>query len=102
MPIYEYSCPDHGLFEDQRPMSRSGEPSLCPECRADAPRVLSLTRTNLVPRSQAIARARNEKSQHAPELRRVDPAARAARPGPRRPLQVSHGSRPWVLEHGGG
>jgi putative FmdB family regulatory protein len=106
MPIYEYSCPDHGLFEDQRPMSRSADPSACPKCRADAPRVLSVTRTSLVPRAHAIARSRNEKSQHAPEVRHVAPGAHAApsgaAAGPRRPLQVSHGSRPWVLEHGGG
>jgi len=98
MPIYEYECTEHGLFEAERPMRRSAEAGECPACQAAARRVLSATRTTLVPRASAIARDRNEKSQHAPELRRSEAGAapRAARPT----LQASHGSRPWVLEHG--
>jgi len=97
MPIYEYECTEHGLFEAERPMMRSAEANECPACHGAARRVLSTTRTTLVPRASALARDRNEKSQHAPELRRVEaPAA----PRPSRPaLQASHG-RPWVLEHG--
>jgi putative FmdB family regulatory protein len=98
MPIYEYECSEHGLFEAERPMRRSAEAGECPACQGSARRVLSTTRTALVPRSSAIARDRNTKSQHAPELRRSEagPAPRAHTPL----LQASHGSRPWVLEHG--
>lgn len=99
MPIYEYQCADHGLFEAERPMVRSAEPAACPACAGQARRVLSATRSSLVHRASRIARDRNERSQHAPQLR-----SRAEPPPARRPvqrgLQVSHGSRPWVLEHG--
>jgi putative FmdB family regulatory protein len=98
MPIYEYECSEHGLFEAERPMRHSAEPCACPACRGPARRVLSTTRTTLVPRASALARDRNERSQHSPELRRVE--ARAA-PRPSRPaLQASHGGRPWMLGHG--
>lgn len=96
MPIYEYECTDHGLFEAERSMLRSAEPSPCPHCQGSARRVLSATRTALVPRASARARDRNERSQHEPALRRAEGAPQRA-PGPR--LQASHG-RPWCLEHG--
>lgn len=99
MPIYEYQCTDHGLFEAERPMARSAEPAECPACSGAARRVLSAPRTALVPRATRTARDRNEQSQHAPQLlsrQTTQPARRPARPA----LQVSHGSRPWVLEHG--
>jgi putative FmdB family regulatory protein len=97
MPIYEYECNEHGLFEAERAMLRSAEPSPCPRCQATARRVLSSTRTALVPRASGIARERNERSQHTPELRRVEHAPQQRATPPR--LQASHG-RPWCLEHG--
>jgi len=97
MPIYEYECTEHGQFEAERPMRRSGEPGECPVCLGAARRLLSATRTRLVPRAASLARDRNEKSQHAPELR---PAAAPRPKGLRkRPLQAGHG-RPWMLGHG--
>lgn len=95
MPLYEYECSAHGLFEAERPMQRSKEAHECPACQRPARRVLSTTRTTLVPRASAIARDRNEKSQHAPEVRRMEKTAAARRPA----LQAAHG-RPWMLGHG--
>jgi putative FmdB family regulatory protein len=103
MPIYEYDCPEHGLFEELRPMQRSSEGAPCPTCTGASPRVLSATRTNLVPRATSIAHARNEKSQHAPEVRshghhhHHHPAGKKPQPGK---LQAYQGKRPWVMEHG--
>jgi putative FmdB family regulatory protein len=107
MPIYEYECREHGLFEQTRPMHRSAEGASCPECTAASPRVLSVTRTSVVPRAASIAHARNEKSQHAPELcthaqhrhvqHRHEQPKRPRRPGQ---PQVYRGKRPWVMEHG--
>lgn len=102
MPIYEYECRDHGLFEEMRPMQRSREGADCPRCEASSPRVLSATRTNLVPRAVSVAHARNEKSQHAPEL---CTHAEHRRPDTRKPRRsgqahVYRGKRPWVMEHG--
>jgi putative FmdB family regulatory protein len=101
MPIYEYECLEHGLFEELRPMLRSSEGASCPECAAASPRVLSATHTNVVPRAVSIAHARNEKSQHAPEV--CTQGHHHPKPKiPRRPgqAQVYRGKRPWVMEHG--
>ncbi|MEY2933248.1 MAG: hypothetical protein RL033_3997 [Pseudomonadota bacterium] len=98
MPIYEYQCDAHGLFEAEHPMSCSAQPAACPACAGASRRVLSATRTTLVPRASRVARDRNEQSQHAPQVRQRAAAPPLDRPRPR-PLQVSHG-RPWVLEHG--
>jgi putative FmdB family regulatory protein len=104
MPIYEYECSQHGVFDELRPMSRSAEGAECPACRSLAPRVLSATRTNVVPRSTSTAIARNEKSQHAPDVRghghgHGTPGHHHAKPKPGQ-LQAYRGARPWVMEHG--
>lgn len=103
MPIYEYECGQHGLFEELRPMSRSGESAACPDCAVPSPRVLSPTRTNVVPRAVSVAHARNEKSQHSPEVCSHAHGHHRDRPkAPKRPgqLQAYRGKRPWVMEHG--
>jgi putative FmdB family regulatory protein len=103
MPIYEYECVEHGLFEEMRPMTRSSEGADCPACALSSPRVLSATRTNCVPRAVSIAHGRNEKSQHAPEVctpghhHHPRSTKQAKRPGQ---AQVYRGKRPWVMEHG--
>jgi putative FmdB family regulatory protein len=102
MPIYEYECLEHGLFEELRPMHRSAERADCPECATASPRVLSTTRTNVVPRAVSVAHARNEKSQHAPEVctHAHDHRAKPHRPARQGQAQVYRGKRPWVIEHG--
>jgi putative FmdB family regulatory protein len=102
MPIYEYECREHGLFEELRPMQRSREGAECPRCDAASPRVLSATRTNLVPRAVSVAHARNEKSQHAPELctHGHPQHPRSQKPKRSGQPQVYRGKRPWVMEHG--
>jgi putative FmdB family regulatory protein len=101
MPIYEYECSQHGVFEELRPMQRSAEGAECPTCQALARRVLSATRTSLVPRAVSTAIGRNEKSQHAPEVstrgHHHPPHPKPSRPGQ---AQVYRGPRPWVMEHG--
>jgi len=100
MPIYEYECTEHGLFEEMRPMQRSGEAADCPTCAASAPRVLSATRTNLVPRAVSIAHARNEKSQHSPHVCTSGCSHGKPKQPKRTQAQVYRGKRPWVMEHG--
>jgi putative FmdB family regulatory protein len=99
MPIYEFHCTAHGLFEELRPMQRSAEAATCPRCDGPSPRVLSTTHTTQLPRAVALAHARNEKSQHSPDVRSPTPKQRSAHgTGPR--LRAHHGPRPWVIEHG--
>ena len=97
MPMYEYQCHVHGVFEAVRPLQRAAEPEPCPGCGASAARILSAPRLAQVSASERIARDRNERSRHEPRV------ATSKRPSPTRErpaLQASHGSRPWVLEHG--
>lgn len=42
MPLYEYYCQDcHGIFELFRQMMEASEPSPCPVCDREAPRIMS-------------------------------------------------------------
>ena len=115
MPIYEFQCTQHGLFEEIRPMRRSAEPATCPDCGESARRVLSVPRLAQLPRAVSSAHARNEKSQHSPEHRqgskKLQDSANghgnpnrhdglAHRQGERQRLHTHPSSRPWVLEHG--
>jgi putative FmdB family regulatory protein len=98
MPMYEYQCRAHGVFEAVRSLSEAAQPEPCPACGASAKRILSAPRLAQVGASERIARDRNEKSRHEPRL--ASPERRPAPARERPPLQASHGSRPWVLEHG--
>lgn len=100
MPIYEYECTEHGIFEEMRPMQRSGEAADCPACQERSPRVLSATRTNLVPRAVSVAHARNEKSQHSPHVCSSGCGHSRTKAPKRTEPQVYRGKRPWVMEHG--
>ena len=100
MPIYEYECSEHGVFEELRPMQRCAEPADCPSCAQSAPRVLSVTRVRQVSHAVGVAHERNEKSQHSPHVC----SSGCAHGKPRAPKstqpQVYRGKRPWVMEHG--
>lgn len=41
MAIYEHGCPEHGTFEEERPMAQSSRKAKCPQCGKPAPRVMS-------------------------------------------------------------
>jgi putative FmdB family regulatory protein len=105
MPLYEYECQDHGVFELLRALSEYAAPAACPACAVPASRVVSIPQLACLSRATRTAIDRNEQSRHEPRLVRgcADPAhpahpvsKQAARPK----LQRSTGSRPWVIEHG--
>jgi putative FmdB family regulatory protein len=97
MPLYEYDCRRHGVFESMHSISEATAPEPCPSCGEDAPRILSAPRLACVEPSERKARDRNEKSRHEPRLVRKP----ASPLGSERPaLRSSHASRPWCLEHG--
>ncbi|HVZ31527.1 MAG TPA: zinc ribbon domain-containing protein [Polyangiaceae bacterium] len=104
MPVYEYECGDHGVFELLRSIAERAEPAPCPSCAREAPRVVSVPHLSGMARPNMIAHARNERSRHEPRhVHAGHTHARApaqAIPERRPALQRSTGSRPWVLEHG--
>jgi putative FmdB family regulatory protein len=94
MPLYEYECRDHGVFEQSRRVAEALEDAPCPSCTRDAPRIVSMPSLACMERSQVKARDRNERSRHEPTVVRRETAA----PTERRPLR-SGGGYPWALGH---
>ena len=109
MPIYEYECNGHGVFELERTLSESRLEGECPRCSTGCRRILSVPRLAALPQNTRIAHERNERSRHEPKL-----AVRGAGVhSPGSPHGQSHrhaastggakryaGPRPWVIEHG--
>lgn len=40
MPVYEYACGAHGVFEAVQPMDAYDQPTSCPSCGERSPRVM--------------------------------------------------------------
>lgn len=69
MPLYDYKCPEHGVFQELAAMADHEKPSFCPQCQTMSARIV------LIPpaiaqmiKEKKEAMERNEKSQHAPEF----------------------------------
>lgn len=92
MPIYEFSCPKCGPFEERRIFAQAGDPARCPFCNSTARRVYTVP--NLVATSGpvAAARLRDEKSAHEPEVIHRDGASKDE---PTRPVMGESHVRPW-------
>jgi putative FmdB family regulatory protein len=96
MPIYEYECAAHGVFELSRPMFEASLGAACPECTETAPRILSAPNVACLAAWQSQAHARNERSQHEP--RRVERLTSAPAATPATKPIAAHG-RPWAIGH---
>ena len=110
MPVYEYWCDAHGLFEAMRPMNACKEPSPCPACGGYAPRVL-LTAPSLGASDRGSIRA------HDVNARSADSPKRRGQHGPgcgccsgksmaaSKTLHHANGAksfptkRPWMIAH---
>jgi putative FmdB family regulatory protein len=96
MPLYEYDCQSHGLFETMHSMHDAAAPERCPNCGEQAPRVLSAPRLACVSANERTARDRNEKSRHEPRVtRKKNSPQKEERPA----LRAGHHARPWALGH---
>jgi putative FmdB family regulatory protein len=98
VPIYEFECADHGLFELTRPMAQVREPAECPECGEHGKRLLSAP--NLTTGSLASRRAGavNERSQNEPRIVRREAPKPTGEPV-KRAVQSAHGGYPWAIGH---
>ncbi|HEY2733790.1 MAG TPA: zinc ribbon domain-containing protein [Polyangiales bacterium] len=100
MPMYEYQCGAHGVFEAMRSLKDSASATPCPACGDGAKRILSAPRLAQMEASQVKARDRNERSRHEPRVSNQKPHGQPMeRSGERPALQRSPSPRPWVLEH---
>lgn len=98
MPLYEYDCREHGVFELARSMQDSAKGAPCPWCQRDASRILSVPAVRQLDRSTRVALDRNERSRHEPRLSQRGAAAPTEPPST--PKFKTGGGRPWALEHG--
>lgn len=68
MPVYEYACPDCGIFPQFRSMNARNDPARCPQCSGVAARVVSAPHLALMSPWQRQAHSTNERSQHEPRV----------------------------------
>jgi len=110
MPVYEFWCEAHGLFESLRPMSAWADPCDCPDCGAAAPRVMvTAPRLAAADRSTIKAHAVNERSADSPKrLSEHGPGCgccSGSKKAGRKTLHRPDGSksfptaRPWMISH---
>lgn len=70
MPLYEYECEECGVFTALRSMRDSSLPAHCDVCGATSPRILSAPKLAIMDKTTRSAHERNEKSAHAPDVRK--------------------------------
>lgn len=100
MPMYEYACAKHGVFEAIKPIVESAAPENCPTCDHPSVRILSPGAAPRLAREVVRARDRNERSRHEPWMHAKDRSPRGDAREPKRPaLQSYSGPRPWAIEH---
>ena len=67
MPLYDYKCREHGLFQELATLAESAQPRPCPQCGTLAARVILLpTALQTLDPARRDAMERNERSRHAP------------------------------------
>lgn len=79
MPLYDYKCRKHGVFQELAALADHALPAACPQCQEQAPRVILIPPQVLAmaPESRD-AYARNERSRHEPAFSSPE-SRRAAR-----------------------
>ncbi len=98
MPVYEFECNDHGVFELTRPMVQVRDPAACPECGEPAKRLLSAA--SLATGSAVNRRAAgiNERSQHEPKILKRELTQSSGEPA-KRTVHSSSRGYPWAIGH---
>lgn len=115
MPVYDYKCSEHGVFNELAAMEDHHLPAKCPQCNAVSPRVIMMP-----PEILAMAPAKrqahnvNEKSANEPvfsnEDRRKHDQQHAKQCGCHNPkksnlMYTAQGEkmfpsmRPWMISH---
>ena len=105
MPLYNYVCDRHGLFDAWQPMSQSGAPMACPSCGKDAARAISAPALATLDGATRKAHHVNERSADSPRLvTKEEPShpSKRAKAGHSHPHSHGHShgpSRPWMIGH---
>ena len=109
MPLYEYECPEHGVFVALRPLAEYRTPQACPECAMQSTRVITPVALGLMPASTRTAHQRNERSAHEPQSSRASKHGKGCSccgGGKRsKTVMTANGGksfpakRPWMISH---
>ena len=87
MPIYEYRCDQHGVFEIIRPLGTAPQSARCLECGSEARRVFSVPTVRSGSRTALLAAIDHaEKSRHEPDVVTSVPSTGKSRRTPVLPL----------------
>ncbi|PHS63070.1 MAG: formamidase [Thalassobium sp.] len=69
MPLYDYKCPQHGVFQELATMEKHDQPTACPQCQTLSARIIMLPpHLAKMLKETKEAMERNEKAQHEPEF----------------------------------
>lgn len=117
MPVYDYKCKNHGIFNQLATLEDFQKPLPCPTCGDLAPRVVCLS-PDLLKLDKGLhdGMERNEKAQHEPLLSTLDQRSRdkahrsacgcdGRKAGKRSVLYTAKGekmfptARPWMVSH---
>ena len=67
MPVYDYKCPDHGVFNDLATLAESDKPCPCPQCGVLSSRIIRLPpELFTMDKDKKQAHELNERNQHEP------------------------------------
>jgi len=117
MPVYDYKCTEHGVFNDLATMEDAATPAPCPSCGQLSGRVIMLAPEFLdMDPQKRNAVATNEKAQHQPvistsERREHDQqhkngcGCNKRKPGKSKLMYTATGekmfpsARPWMISH---
>ena len=106
MPLYEYMCEQCGPFTELRRMSECELTAECPDCNAEAARMISAPRLAIMETNNRVAWERNERSAHEPrQITRSNDHHGHDHKGKHNHAhhhahQHGHGGgRPWMLGH---
>ena len=67
MPVFDYKCQQHGIFNELATTEEHDKPCACPQCGALSPRIILIAPNILtMPKHKKHAHEINEKNQHEP------------------------------------
>ncbi|WP_188149946.1 FmdB family zinc ribbon protein [Teredinibacter waterburyi] len=116
MPVYDYKCAEHGVFNDLATMDDSDKPCACPRCGELSARIIRLSPelVRMAPEKKH-AHEVNERNQHEPthstKDRRADDEQHSKGCGCERKIGKSNllytakgekmfpSMRPWMISH---